>query len=144
MSDIQKRTGSGLATAQTVQQPIAMLPAELQKSVRWFCSFYFETLKGTAAVASRFRWWMEEEGLTYDEARDAMRALMQPERSAEIDTAPKVVAALSSEVAAILRDRREKERAARAADGTKPNAVELERIKQKLAERMRPAVDTER
>ena len=139
MSDIQKHNGGAVATRAAIPAPIAMLPAELQKSVRWFCSFYFETLKGTAAIASRFRWWMEEEGLTLAEAKDAMRVLMSPEKSAEIDTAPKVVAMLSGEIARILRDRREKEKSARLRDaGTVPGADEVERMRNLLAERMRP------
>jgi len=138
MSDIQKANGAVATTQRAIPAPIAMLPAELQKSVRWFCGFYFETLKGTAAVASRFRWWMEEEGLTLEEAKAAMREMMKPEKSADIDTAPKVVAVLSREVARILRDRREKERTDRVTRLEDPASEEIVKMKKILEERMAP------
>ncbi len=134
MSALQTTGGNLPATRSQVPAPISMLHPDLQKSVRWFCSFYFETLKGTAAIASRFRWWMQEDGLTLDEAKEAMRSLMRPEKAAEIDTAPKVVAVLSGEVARILRDRRERERAAKLTKTGPPSSeADLERMKLLLA-----------
>lgn len=85
------------------------LPADVQEQARFFFGFYSETLRGTYGIATRIRFWMKSEGLTAEEAREAMRRLMTPERSAEIDTAPKAIAALSAEVGGILRDRKARE-----------------------------------
>lgn len=84
---------------------IDLLPADLQEQARFFFGFYSETLRGTYGIATRLRFWMKHNGLTAAEAIEAMKNLMSPDRSMEIDTAPKAIAALSAEVSVILRDR---------------------------------------
>ena len=88
----------------------------LQDQARFFYGFYSETLKGALGLVTRIRYWMKTEGLTAAEAEQAMRNLMEPDRSAEIDTSPKAIAALSGEVAKILKERRARERTERIKD----------------------------
>lgn len=135
MSDITRRDGG----QQPKKNAIDLLPVDVQDQARFFYGFFSETLRGTYGIATRIRFWQKHESLTSAEAIEAMRRLMSPERSAEIDTAPKAIAALSAEVAAILRDRRAREatdrRRAKAANET-PAQTEFEKLKAKIADGM--------
>jgi hypothetical protein len=115
MSDLTRRDSGHIQrpAGERPKNAIDFLPADVQEQARFFFGFYSETLRGTYGIATRLRFWMKHDSLTAEEAREAMRRLMTPERSAEIDTAPKAIAALSSEVAMILRDRREREKTER-------------------------------
>ena len=112
---------------------IDLLPVEVQEQARFFFGFYSETLRGTYGIATRIRFWMKHNGLTVTEAIEAMRRLMSPERSAEIDTAPKAIAALSSEVGSILRDRRAREATERRSDLAAESADADEAAKREAA-----------
>lgn len=139
--EMHRRDQGHVAKQDRSLDALSHLPEGVQKSARFFYGFYSETLKGTYAIANRLRWWMQEDGLTANEARDAMRELMRPERAAEIDTSPKAIAALSAEVAKILRDRREREateRRRKVAEEVGPDAAEVERIRSALADAMNP------
>ncbi len=117
---------------------IDFLPDGVQEQARFFFGFYSDTLRGTYGIATRIRFWMKSEGLTGDEAQQAMRNLMSPERSAEIETSPKVIAAMSGEVAKILRERRAREatdQRRREAEEAKSDAVSAATIRDMLAER---------
>jgi hypothetical protein len=147
------RDGGKLKT-QTTETALATLPAEFQKPVGWFYGFFREGLKGSASLAMRIRYWIESEGLTLDEAKQAMKALMTPARAGEITYGGnQLLAVLAQEVGTIVAERnrrvaaeeRRREAAELEANRLAPEQVSktLRTIKEMMADRttMPPARD---
>lgn len=103
---IPPQGGSGTARP----NPLKDLPGSLIIPAGRFFAFWAETLKDTTALVARLRWWMDEEGLTAEDAAEAMRRLMQPERASQLEYSGKVLAELASVVGQLLKLRREAER----------------------------------
>ncbi len=88
MNALQKPGESVVAQPAGRQSSIDLLPAEFREPVRFFFGFWSDTLRGTTGIATRFRWWIREEGLTLAEATEAMKRVMSPEKSAEMPKSP--------------------------------------------------------
>lgn len=96
-------------SATVAPNPLRQLPAELVEPAGRFVAFWSESLKGNTALVARLLWWINEEGLTHAEAKEAMRRLMTPEQAAKLEYSGKVLAALAEIVEMLLKDRRKKE-----------------------------------
>lgn len=140
MNGIAHVVPSALDKPEKPKTAIELLPEEFQPCVRFFFGFWSDTLRGTSGIATRIRWWIQEDGLTVADMKLAMKRLMSPERSAEIENSPKSLAALSGEIATILKERRSKEEQERRrsdAEEAIKGAASAASIREMLAERMK-------
>lgn len=93
---------------------LAMLPKEWRHPVSFFYGFHAEILKGTLCLATRFKFWIKENDLTLDEAKAAMRKLMQPEIAGSVEFgSQQLQGMLAQAVAAIVTARKTRQRTER-------------------------------
>lgn len=146
MSDLAKQPApiaplSAEQLADFVNKPLRQVPAEWRPVVWDFWSQWEHLLPTQLALASRLRHWISELGLTLDDAKRAFAAVNNPERMAGIRFASDLLAALATEAAAIVKDRKraqhQRERRERD-EREKAEALPGKRIKDMLAGIGRP------
>ncbi|MBY0515116.1 MAG: hypothetical protein K2P78_14580 [Gemmataceae bacterium] len=116
MSDLARRPEDTPAPADRAavsqrrkDNPLLWLPADWRRPVGFFCQFFSDVLKGENGIVTRFRLWAQEDGLTLDEARAAMKRLMEPVVCARTQYAGQLLAELAVQVREIVKDRRARE-----------------------------------
>jgi hypothetical protein len=129
---IAKRT----AQAEDIN-PLLYLPSDLQEPASAFYAFWSDYLKGTFGLVTRLNTWIADEGLTVDEARDAMQKMMRPGEASKLEYAGKVLAALAASVEQVLKDRQAREETARRRVTQATANPEMDKIRKILDERFK-------
>lgn len=109
MGEIAKRGAVAKPPAGPVD-PLTFLPAEWQVPVGRLFALYSDYLKGNAGLASRFALWIEDDGLTLDETRRAIRRVTRRNVMARVKYVGEFHAELAAAVDAEVEDRRKREK----------------------------------
>lgn len=80
---------------------LVSLPDDWKEPVAFFYAFFSDILKGTIGISAQLRVW-HEQGLTLEQAKQAMRRIMTPDRCRHIEHAGKLMASLANEIDLIL------------------------------------------
>lgn len=112
MSDlVELERGGDLAAHASEKRlrPLDVLPEPYRKPVGFFWALNKHLLPTPTPLALRFQVWIAKEGLTAAEVRSVLNTLVSPERAAGHRFASDLLADLAADVAAILRQRRQRE-----------------------------------
>lgn len=105
MDALGKAPGTPPATTER-KSPLALLPPGWREPVGFFYAAYSDILKGSTGIVTRLRFWIQEDGLTLDEAKKILRRLLAPEEAARIQFPGQLIARLAELVIDALTDRR--------------------------------------